>query len=377
MNDPRGDRVPGAGGVPPARRALFAILAVALGLVVVEGAALLVERALPAAAPPPSPGTDPSFNARAEAARRGLPPLPDARGARAAPGGAPTPLMPDARNGWALEPGKPVPTGPFLAHINALGLRGPDLGPRAADELRLFTLGDSTVFGDAIADGQVFDTVAARRLEAALGRPVTSVNGGVPGYATGQARERLARFGALVQPTHVVIATLWSDLYAAAPKGGAPSAIAGNARAGFRRLATWRVGRRLLAPWLPAGRVGWIDAMDRVGQEHLPPRTDLAHYALNLEAMGREARALGAEPVFLALPAPIDLEGGAPPAVNAYRDAMLAVATSAGATYVDGPAYFRAHGGTVGHFLDQVHPDPHGHALLGEALAEGILAVIR
>lgn len=362
--------------VRPARRGAFALLALALGLLVIEGAALLVERALPVAAPPPSPGADPSFNARAEAARRGLPRIASDAPMPATPG-APTPLMPDPRNGWTIEPGKPLRTGPFLAHINALGLRGPELAPRASDETRLLTLGDSTVFGDAIADGQVFDAVAAVRLRDALGRPVSSANGGVPGYASGQARQRLAQFGALVQPTHVVIATLWSDLYAAAPKGGAPSAIAGTARAGFRRLAVWRVGRRLLAPWLPAGRVGWIDAMDRVGQEHLPPRTDLASYRFNLEAMGREAHALGATPVYLALPAPIDLEGGAPPAVVAYRDAMRAVAVASGAVFVDGPAYFRAHGGTVGHFLDQVHPDPHGHALLGEALAEAILAVTR
>jgi lysophospholipase L1-like esterase len=71
----------------------------------------------------------------------------------------------------------------------------------------------------------------------------------------------------------------------------------------------------------------------------------------------------------------MDLDLGLPPeTVLEYRQALRLVGAEAGATVIDGPAYFQSNGATIGHFLDQVHPSDAGHALLGAAVAEALSA---
>ena len=86
------------------------------------------------------------------------------------------------------------------------------------------------------------------------------------------------------------------------------------------------------------------------------------------------AFALGARPVLLMLPAPIDLDpAGAPDWISDYRHVMGLVAHQTGSTLVDGPAVFAEEGATVADFFDQVHPAGTGHRMLGEALAEALV----
>ena len=55
-------------------------------------------------------------------------------------------MVDDRERTWALpREQEPHPGG--WTRTNSLGMRGPELKPRAKDEQRLFTMGDSSVFG--------------------------------------------------------------------------------------------------------------------------------------------------------------------------------------------------------------------------------------
>jgi hypothetical protein len=101
----------------------------------------------------------------------------------------------DRRLGWVHTPGSEgVYVGPrpfpieFEApiHINSLGLRGPDVGPKEPGEFRVLFLGDSRVAAFEVAYEDTFVAILERRLKRSLGRPVRVINGGVRGYGTDQ-----------------------------------------------------------------------------------------------------------------------------------------------------------------------------------------------
>jgi hypothetical protein len=96
-------------------------------------------------------------------------------------------------------------------HVNHLGLRGPDLGPKAPGEIRILCLGDSTTYGQGVADE---DTIPAL-LEAELahrGRGIRVVNAGVRGYGTREEVGLLAEIGPEVEPDRVVLLWFPNDL---------------------------------------------------------------------------------------------------------------------------------------------------------------------
>jgi lysophospholipase L1-like esterase len=355
--------VPAQPLAPRLRKLGFSLLTAGVVLQVVElGCAWVEPRIRPPAAvvPAPHPGREPEFLEAAEVAGRGL------RG---------IPMVEDEQTGWALPPAQIVMSGNVACRINALGIRGADLGPRTDDEARLLTLGDSSVFGDGVAEQRVFSSVAAAKLSAAWHRPVTGIIGGVPGQDSSQSLARLREKGTAIEPTWVVIANMWSEVYKDDGKLRTSASVE-VVRTPLRAWATYRVARELLAPWLRRKQVGWIDAMDRdVGGQDAQgrARVTLREYMDNLRALADVSAGLGARPVFLALPAPIDLDpAGAPEDVLQYREAMRRVAAEKGAPFVDAPAWFVSHGALIGHFADQVHPNAYGHAMIGDALADAL-----
>lgn len=272
------------------------------------------------------------------------------------------PMVPHGRRAWALPPNTEMVETNVAVRVNALALRGPPIVPRAADELRLLTLGDSSVFGFGVAEAEVFGQVAARGLAARRGRPVSAVNGGTPGYTSVQALDTLMDVGRLVDPTHVVIATLWSDLF----QTDTPLERGGGQR---HPLALYRVGTRFLAPWLPATKVGWTEGDVGAPGAGRSARVGLERYREILDRLVAQTRILGAEPVVMILPAPIDLDdGGPPPLISMYRAELEALAVRHELVLVNGPTYFRQKGATNADFYDQVHPSTSGHGLLGLAL---------
>jgi len=276
------------------------------------------------------------------------------------------PMVPHGRRAWALPPNSEMVETNVAVRVNALALRGSPISPRAENELRILTLGDSSVFGFGVAEEEVFGQVAARALMAELDRPVSAVNGGTPGYTSVQALDTLMDVGRSVDPTHVVIAVLWSDLF----QTETPLERGGGQR---HPLALYRVGTRLLAPWLPAAKVGWTEGDVGAAGPGRSARVGLERYRETLERLVSQSRSLGAEPMVMILPAPIDLDDGGPPALIAmYRAELAALAVRHDLVLVDGPAYFLKKGATNADFYDQVHPSTSGHGLLGSALYEAL-----
>ena len=353
------------------KKALFCLVALLLVAGIVELSARAWEAASPPARrtiPTTEPRQDPAALRRLEALQQ-----KERQG---------YPMQADAARRWGLTPGTRLEYRQYKMdlRVNSLGMRGPELSPRGPREERLFALGDSTVFGDKVAERQVFVNAAARRLTARLGRPVSAAIGAVPGHDSGQSLKTLDRHGQRVQPTWVVIATLWSDVvYRKGPdmRFDADQQNVLEVRRVLGRLASYRVLRRALAPWLQTRRVRWIASRDDIGPaaDGKHSRVPLGAYISNLRQMAHKATALGARPLFLILPAPMDFDT-APTVetVSVYRRAMGHVAQQVGAPLVDGPAYFRKHGAGITGFWDHVHPNALGHALLGKALAEAITA---
>jgi lysophospholipase L1-like esterase len=347
------------------RRLSFALVTFALLAGAVEGGAWLYERntwVAERAYPVAGPGQHLDFNKAAEENRRQL-----------NQGG--TALVSDPRMKWGLQPNSVTSSPRATFRVNALGLRGPELQAKADGELRIMSLGDSSIYGDGVREQDVFVVVAADLLEHTWERPVTGVIGGVPGHDTTQSMALLAKVGRRVKPDWVVVGNLWSDIFHDKGRQLTVEGRADTISGPLRGLATYRVLRRLLAPWLLSQEVGFLSSKDDVGtlDGERSSRVLLKEYIENLAALTQQIEALGARPAFLILPAPMDLDPVPPPeAVLAYREAMRQAAAAADAPLVDGPALFLERGVDIGYWTDQVHPDRPGHLLLGEGLFDAM-----
>ena len=284
-------------------------------------------------------------------------------------------MVEDEERGWALPRGgkRPKHMAPST-RVNSMGLRGPEVTPRAEAEQRLFTMGDSSIFGARVAYSKVLSSVAAEELDRLLDAPVSAVIGAIPGYDSGQSLATLRKFGAKVQPTWVVIGNLWSDLY-----HGDPAKIRLKRRALIRgplgKLALYRELHRRMTGLEPI-HVRWMVTNNELGNpfKGRPTRISLEKYTENLEAMVSESKKLGARALFLILPAPMDFSDdiSEQPTVERFRAVMRKAAAKHGAPLVDGPAVFKAAGAGLPWFIDNVHPSREGHELLGKAVADAI-----
>ncbi len=275
--------------------------------------------------------------------------------------GEPTPLVLDQDLLWVL------PTGhqnvhATMANINSLGLRGPELGEK--DGPRLMTLGDSSIFGHAVADDQSLDVVAAEILG------IEAVNGAMPGYSSLQAEAVLERVGETVRPDIVVIGTLWSD-------NNFDSFVDSELRESHRgrgpaRLL-WAVRRhsafvRWLSPPPKPRQMGF-------GSEQQSPslgrrRVSVGDYVANLDALTERTLALGGEPLFLMLANDTDVMGRPGPFQwDPYRNAMRDAAARSGCPIVELSEYVH---GRQDLLLDEMHPSVAGHRLIGELVAKAV-----
>ena len=120
--------------------------------------------------------------------------------------------------------------------------------------------------------------------------------------------------------------------------------------------------------WLQSGNPGVLDSGAHIGLR----RVEINDYAANLETLIGMAQESGAEVAFMMLANNEDLEGGASPgkAWDPYRQGMKDTAARHGAPLIDVPALFIDSGlSRDALFLDEMHPTPAGHRIMGEALA--------
>jgi lysophospholipase L1-like esterase len=118
---------------------------------------------------------------------------------------------PHPTRGWANVPSTSVEYGDpefaIRATHNALGFRGPEVGPRDPGRQRVLLLGDSFTYGIGVED----DETLSARLEQ-LAPSLEVLNTGVNGYGTGQELLLLQEEGERLEPDVVVLAFFWNDV---------------------------------------------------------------------------------------------------------------------------------------------------------------------
>jgi lysophospholipase L1-like esterase len=116
--------------------------------------------------------------------------------------------------GWEMMPSSPHTAYHHLVMVNALGLRGPEVGDKAPGERRILALGDSMVYGQGVADDETIPHYIQRRLatQAVGGESFTVVNGGLRGYSTNQELGLLTELGPRIKPDVVVLFWYWNDV---------------------------------------------------------------------------------------------------------------------------------------------------------------------
>ena len=225
----------------------------------------------------------------------------------------------DERLGWSLRPGASAGTrlenatrpGPdaAIAHINAAGLRGPEVrrdGPR-----RILVLGDSFAFGVGVDD----EHTLAAQLGALLGPSWEVLNGGVSGYSTDQELLWFERLESL--RSEIVVLVVCDNDFAANTEDAAyevyrkPLYELVESRPALRNvpvptLTRWERVKRWLAMhsyawgWLrtrrtaagePPRLLAWMQvaAPNRTGQEPLTVTTEL------VAALDSRVRAAGGQ----------------------------------------------------------------------------------
>lgn len=278
-------------------------------------------------------------------------------------------LEPDPRRLWRLSSAHRSEMG---FQVDADGFRAvKSPGPEGAP--LVLTVGDSSIFGDGVADGLTIHEQLAASLTAsgaaAQGRTLA-----VPGYTTIQTRVVMDDVGWDLKPKVLVIGNLWSDstldvirdadLYR---QFASPTA---RVEIVLSKLSLFRVVKRTVntARGKPAERViSWPQPGD-TGVRRVP----LADYAANLEALMDGARERGIGVVVLALSSANMVRGGRLESDSGYpyMDAQYRVAQARNVPYVDGMRVFQRSGlNTSALFGDDLHPSDQGAGLLARAIA--------
>lgn len=120
----------------------------------------------------------------------------------------------EGRVGYRNRPGT---TGTFYGaavRINSIGLRGPEIPPKASNEFRILMVGDSFPFGIGVSEEQCFPAVLERLLQkdAPPGVRVRVINMGTVSYNTEQELRQLQEIGFGLAPEAVVLAYGMNDV---------------------------------------------------------------------------------------------------------------------------------------------------------------------
>ena len=233
-----------------------------------------------------------------------------------------TPAEPD---GFALEPGYvgEVTNRVEFRHdvsVNRLGLRGPEVEPRDADE-RILLLGDSFVFGVGVEQEETLGAVL-EELYAAEGRSVVALNGGVPAYGVPDAAGQLARLAPAVMPDRVAMFLFTgNDLAESQQPFRQPRAVGGLREWLYYRsdlfvLAKTAVPTRVyarIAGWFTSGEPARVRRLRQASEIYRTSPPDWVVEGASaarraLERMAATSREGGADFVVLIIPELLQLE---------------------------------------------------------------------
>ena len=250
--------------------------------------------------------------------------------------------------------------------VNSLGLRGPELGERAAT--RVLAVGDSVTFGFGVAEHEAWPA----QLAEALGEGVEVLNAGVSGAGLKGYVSVLRRRCAQLEPDLAIVGLTLNDVAVYPEPGDEPlrtgarlaerSHVVGGVEPYLRGTAE-REGLaadptfRLVALGPESERLerAWSDTEEQLG------------------ALRRQAERCGVPWVLTAFPVEPQLADDG----DTRPQARLA-ALADGVQLIDLlPAFREARHeglflGSDGEALDPVHPSPRGHAVAAEVVAEAI-----
>jgi lysophospholipase L1-like esterase len=232
--------------------------------------------------------------------------------------------------GWAMVPGQTHYTYTHEVRLNALGLRGPELGPKEPGERRVLFLGDSLTYGQGVAEEDTVPSALERELAARTGTKWTVVNAGHRAYDTVQELALLEELGEAIQPDVVLLGWYWNDvnerpIQTTFENLGPRGEIAfdtGNTVEGFDRVA-WRLKQLVRSSALV---MVVHDAFSSKGKPYEPDYFDkgLQRLGRYLERFRARCATLGAVPVFVQYPDPALLAGAG--ATRPYDERALALA---------------------------------------------------
>jgi lysophospholipase L1-like esterase len=123
-------------------------------------------------------------------------------------------VVADARRGYAMVPHTEHYTYEQPVRVNGLGLRGPEIPEKGTGETRILCLGDSTTYGQGLAEDTTLPALLEQELSRSLpqGRTVRVVNAGLRGYGTEQELALLEEIGPRVRADVVVLFWYPNDL---------------------------------------------------------------------------------------------------------------------------------------------------------------------
>lgn len=348
------------------RKLLFALVATAGLIGLLEGGARIALLALGAGGAP--------IEVQWEGQGAGQAPLRDAL------------YRPDERCFFLLKPNVELGQTPnpriFDVRTNALGLRGREVSAqKPPGTLRVLCLGDSCTFGSGSGGDDTYPARLERVLrEAHPDRKVEVLNAGVPGFTSYQCMKYLETEGVKLEPDVVVVAVGFNDSMPA--QGGEKRAIPAGVEMtdweyaatlkGPGRLGITRLIRRLTAPSAPPPPPG--PQAPAKAPEAWPPgkvRVPRGEYREYLASMIDLCARHGATAVIVAWPILPQMTGetllGRSKEIEVYQQIAAEVARERGAAFVDLPKALAGHPDV---FIDIVHMNGEGYGLVAQAVAE-------
>jgi len=296
--------------------------------------------------------------------------------------------------GWRLRPNADDLWAGTRIHVNAKGLRGPEVAyARTPGIARVLYLGDSVPFGYQLPRyEQSYPFVVESILDKLGGLDVETVNAGVGGYSPWQSSLYLATEGIRYSPDLVVVSFILNDVtekFDLIRFGGSSAGfqLARSTRSQLSRLlsrtAIGYFGRRLVA----RARFGSDVA---AGAKHLeqlrattiatePDREDVREaWRITLSNLDELFRFCAAHDIpALLVSFPYTFQFADPQGLSAPQRVLAAYAAERDIAFLDLlPVYLRAIeklGETPDvFFLDKDHPNPRGHVVAATAIAQRI-----
>ncbi|MBM4267311.1 MAG: hypothetical protein FJ144_12000 [Deltaproteobacteria bacterium] len=296
---------------------------------------------------------------------------------------------------YLLRPGVDTIARGVHVTINEHGMRGPPLEPAPPGTARILVLGDSVAFGYRLEWDATLTQRLAAELEQRTGEPHQVLNGGVEGYNTENQLAWLRRFGLPLDPDAIVVALNLND-YDYGPVMG-PLGVLTLDRS--QRVKADSIGNQselyLLLRWLAlvgpqmlfgdaapveTSKSGFNKFDEYVSvlrkRYYLEPNDERWPAMIeSLRGLRDEAKARGI-PLLVAI-LPDGDQVGVPKPDLTPQERLAEVCAQESLDCFDLLPAFRAEAGSGPLFLDIMHPNARGHAIVGRALSEPLARALQ